>query len=209
MNNIYKSIPSDKIPWNIETPPPLLSEVYNSGLVKPCKAADFGCGLGHNAIYFASNGFNMTGFDISSVAVRMAKRNAAAKQIKCNFVSIDLLGNLKNIKPELTNFDFAYDYEVMHHIYPDQRDKYVKNVYNLLSPKANYLSVCFSEYDNSFGSSAKYRKTKLGTLLYFSSENELKALFSQYFNIIKLKSIKITGKNNTTHVVCYSFLERK
>jgi hypothetical protein len=51
-----------------------------------------------------------------------------------------------------------------------------------------YLSVCFSERNHHFGGTGKYRETPIGTILYFSSEEELKELFSAYFKIIEVKN---------------------
>jgi D-hexose-6-phosphate mutarotase len=75
-------------------------------------------------------------------------------------------------------------------------------------PRGKYLSVCFSEKDPQFGGSEKYRKTRLGTTIYFSSEDELRDLFEPYFNIRDLKTIEIQGKN-VTHTAIYAFMEQK
>jgi len=49
MDSIYKSIPLEEIPWNIETPPDALVELVDSGKVTPCKTIDLGCGAGNYA----------------------------------------------------------------------------------------------------------------------------------------------------------------
>ena len=54
----------------------------------------------------------------------------------------------------------------------------------------------------------KYRETRFSTVLYFSSEDELRDLFEPYFNIKILKTIEIRGKPNS-HLANYAFLERK
>jgi hypothetical protein len=105
-------------------------------------------------------------------------------------------------------FDFGYDWDFLHHIFPEDREKYVKNVYNLLKPGAWYLSVCFSEKDPQFGGMSKFRKTQLGTILYFSSESEIRDLFSPYFVIKEIKTIEINTKF-ASHYVVYSFSERR
>lgn len=56
-------------------------------------------------------------------------------------------------------FDFAYDWELFHHIFPVDRVQYVKNVNSLLNTDAKYLSVLFSEQSLQFGGAGKYRKT--------------------------------------------------
>jgi len=205
MDKIYRNTPLEEIPWNIETLPDVLAELVDSGKVKPCKTIDLGCGTGHYAIYLASIGFDVTGIDISLTAIKIAKENAKKKGVKCNFLATDVLGNLDEVKE---TFDFAYDWELMHHIFPQQRKKYVENVYRILNPKGKYLSVCFSAKEPEFGGSGKYRETRLGTILYFSSEDELRDLFEPYFNIKELKTIAIRGKP-VPHLANYAFMERK
>lgn len=56
-------------------------------------------------------------------------------------------------------------------------------MYKLLNPKGRYLSVYFGEKDPQFGGSGKYRQTSLGTVLYFSSEEEFRELFKANFKI--------------------------
>ena len=205
MERIYQKIPLNEIPWNIETPPEVLTKLVESGKVKPCRTIDLGCGTGNYSIYLASGGFDVTGLDISPTAINVAKENAKNKGVKCIFLVADVLGNLKEVKGTL---DFAYDWELLHHIFPEQRETYIKNVYKILNPKGKYLSVCFSESDPGFGGSGKYRKTRLGTILYFSSKDELRELFEPFFKIEELKTIEIKGKP-TPHIVNYVFMERR
>jgi len=204
MNKVYEMIPLEKIPWNVETPPAVLVELVQSGKLKPCKAIDLGCGAGNYAIYLAGKGFDVTGVDISPVAIKHARENALKKGVKCRFLVTDLLGDLHEIDE---TFDFAYDWELLHHIFPGDRETYAKNVHKLLNPGGKYLSVCFNEGDRSFGGSGKYRKTGIGTVLYFSSIDELIALFKPYFNIIEAKIITIKGKG-IEHLANYVFMER-
>ncbi len=205
MDKIYRNMSLEEIPWNIETPPDALVELIESGKVKPCKTIDFGCGAGNYAIYLASVGFDVTGIDISPSAIKTAKENAKKKRVKCNFLVADVLGDLDEVKQ---TFDFAYDWELLHHTYPEKRKKYVENVYRILNPGGIYLSVCFSEKDPQFGGSGKYRETPLGTILYFSSEDESRDLFEPYFNIKELKTIEISGKF-APHLANYAFMEKK
>ncbi|MDD1745207.1 MAG: class I SAM-dependent methyltransferase [Candidatus Methanoperedens sp.] len=205
MDRIYKNIPLEEIPWNIATQPDALVELVDSGKVKPCKTIDMGCGAGNYAIYLASRGFDVTGIDISPAAIKIARENAKKKGIKGNFLVADVLGDLDEVRE---TFDFAYDWELLHHIFPDNRKKYVQNVHKTLNLGGKYLSVCFSEKDPQFGGSGKYRETRLGTLLYFSSADELRELFEPYFNIKELKTIEVTAKF-VNHLVNYAFMEMK
>lgn len=203
-DSIYKKMPLEEIPWNIETPPEALVNLVESGKVKPCKTLDLGCGAGNYAIYLAGRGFDVSGMDISPTAIEYARENARKKGAKCRFLVCDVLGDMDEVRE---TFDFAYDWELLHHIFPEKRKKYVENVQKILNPGGKYLSVCFSGKDPGFDGSGKYRKTRIGTVLYFSDEEELRILFEPYFNIIELKTIEITGKS-VLHLVNYVLMER-
>jgi len=204
MDNLYRNMTPEEIPWNIETPPDVLVQLVESGEVKSCKAIDFGCGAGNYAIYLAGKGFDATGVDLSPTAIQMANENARKKGVSCHFLVADVFSDLNEVTE---TFDFAYDWEMLHHLFPDKRGKYIENVYRILRPNGKYLSVCFSEMDAQFGGTGKYRETRLGTTLYFSNEDELRALFNPYFNIKELKTIEIKGKSGS-HLVNYAFMER-
>lgn len=204
MENIYRDWNPDEIPWNMETPPDLLVSLLVEGKISPCKTVDFGCGTGNYAIFLASKGFNVTGIDISPSAIEIAKKTAYQKGITCDFIVADVLSEMQAVQ---YTFDFAYDWELLHHIFPPYRQKYVENVYRCLNPGGKYLSVCFSEEDLAFGGAGKYRKTPLGTVLYFSSEKELQVLFEPFFIIEELRTIEIKGKP-APHKAIYAFMER-
>jgi SAM-dependent methyltransferase len=205
IDKIYRNMFLEEIPWNVGEPPKALVELVESGKVKPCKTIDLGCGAGNYAIYLANAGFDVAGIDISQTAIKIAKENAKKKGVKCDFLVADVLGDLTEVKE---TFDFAYDWELLHHIYPQKRKKYVENVHRILNPRGKYLSVCFGEKDPQFGGSGKYRKTPLDTILYFSSEDELRDLFDPYFNIKELKTIELMGKS-APHLANYVFMEKK
>jgi SAM-dependent methyltransferase len=205
IDKIYRELPLDRIPWNVETPPRDLTELVESGRIKPCRTVDLGCGAGNYAVYLASRGFAVTGIDSSPTAIRHAREKAEKKGVSCTFIVADVLGELPEVEE---TFDFAYDWELLHHIFPEQRYAYVENVHRILNPEGKYLSVCFSENDAGFGGSGKYRETSLGTILYFSSEAELKELFERRFTILEMKTTDVKGRF-THHVAVYVFMERK
>ena len=205
MDRIYRDVPLGEIPWNRETLPEVLFELVKGEKVKPCRTVDLGCGTGNYAISLASMGFAVTGIDVSETAIKIAKENAKNRGVQCRFLVADVLGDLEEVDG---TFDFAYDWELLHHVFPEKRRRYAENVYRILNTEGKYLSVCFSEKDLQFGGSGKYRETRLGTILYFSSENELRDLFKPYFNIKELKTIQIIGKP-APHIANYAFMEKK
>jgi SAM-dependent methyltransferase len=205
IDRIYRTVPLDAIPWNVETPPEALVALVESGSIRPCRTIDLGCGAGNYAIYLAGLGFDVTGVDSSKTAIRIAEKNAREKGVRCRFIVADLLGDLHELSG---TFDFAFDWELLHHIFPEDRETYVRNVHRILNPGATYLSVCFSEQDPQFGGTGKFRRTPIGTTLYFSSESELRDLFLPYFVIRELKTIEVGGKYGP-HQAVYASLERR
>jgi SAM-dependent methyltransferase len=205
MDEIYRTLPPEEIPWVVEEPPGTLVDLVESGDPGPCKAIDLGCGTGSHAIYLAGRGYRVTGVDLSPTAVALAREKAKNKGVSCDFIVADVLGDLREVDG---TFDFAYDWELLHHIFPGQREKYVEHVAGLLNPKGRYLSVCFSEGDPQFGGSGKYRETPLGTVLYFSSEAELRDLFQPLFQIRELKTIQVPGKT-APHLAIYAFMQKR
>ncbi|MGZ4847519.1 MAG: class I SAM-dependent methyltransferase [Halobacteriota archaeon] len=205
IDEIYQKMPLERIPWNMETPPAALVALVDSHAVTPCRAIDLGCGAGNYAVYLASHGFDVTGVDSAPTAIKRAKENARKKGVECTFLVADVLGDLENVTG---TFDFAYDWELLHHIFPEQRQQYVANVYRLLNPKGKYLSLCFNESDPAFGGVGKYRRTPLDTVLYFSSEGELRALFDPCFTILDLRTVEVSSKS-APHLANYCFMERK
>lgn len=204
-DDIYKDISLDEIPWNVENPPELLVELLDTGKVRPCRAIDLGCGAGNYAVYLAGRGFEVTGVDISPTAIKIAKENARRKNVSCNFIVADVVQGLDELRQ---TWQFAYGWGLLHHISPEQRQKYVGNVARILEPGGKYLSISFSEKDTGFAGSGKRRQSQLDTALYFSSEDQLKKLFETHFNIIDLRTIEIAGKFKP-HIFNYVFMQRK
>jgi len=191
MDKIYGNAPLEKIPWNIQDPPELLVKVVESGKVTPCRAVDVGCGAGNYAIWLASKGFQVTGIDVSEKAIKIARDQAQQKGVDCEFLVGDLVS--LDFEPEGV-FQFAYDWEVLHHVFPEERGVYIANISKILEPGGIYFPVCFSEQDPDFGGEGKYRQTPMNTTLYFSSEEEIRNLLATDFDIEELRTVEISGK---------------
>jgi SAM-dependent methyltransferase len=204
MERIYSDVPLDIIPWNLTEPPEILVRAVETGEIEPCRIVDLGCGAGNYSVWLAERGFEVTGIDISPQAIRHATELAGRKGVTCRFVAADLLGSLEEYHG---SFDLALDWEVLHHIFPKDRARYVRNIYDMLGPGGRYLSLCFSEKDPAFGGKGKYRKTPLGTTLYFSTEDELVRLFEPIFQVISIKTVEIQGKYGP-HMANLAWLKR-
>jgi cyclopropane fatty-acyl-phospholipid synthase-like methyltransferase len=205
MDEIYSTIPLEKIPWNQVTPPDLLKKIVDTHLDKTNKIIELGCGAGNYVIYLAHKGFDVTGVDISSKAIDIAKNSAKENEVSCKFFVCNVLSDMT----ELTDsYGFVYDWELLHHIFPEDREKYINNVHRLLKTEGLYLSVSFSEVSPQFGGKGKYRMTPLNTVLYFSSESEILELVKPFFKVLELKTIEIQGKHSP-HKAIFTLLKNQ
>lgn len=196
--------------WTESKPPKELVELIETGKIKPCKVIDIGCGEGLYSIYLAKKGFDVTGVDISENAIRYAKENAEEAGVKINFIVMNVL-NLDRLNDK---FDFIFEWALLHHIIPAQREKYIENVSKILKENGKYLSICFNNKNPDFGAKGKNlrivpegAKMPAGTRLYYSSFEEIEQLFEPHFHIIEAKLIQMTT-GSKPHIGNYLFMKK-
>jgi 2-polyprenyl-3-methyl-5-hydroxy-6-metoxy-1,4-benzoquinol methylase len=204
-NQIYSEQSTENIPWNSLSLPVVIKDLITNKTINPCKTIDIGCGLGNYSRELAKVGFEMTGVDFSNVAIEKAKKLANKDKLSIEFLVADFA---QEFKLNLSEFDFAFDYGLLHHIFPDDREMYARNVAKLLKVNAFYLSIAFNEEDNYFEGKGKYRETPTGSVLYFSNTDEIQELFSPLFHILDLKNMTIPGKNGN-HKAYYALMQKK
>ncbi|PIK14634.1 class I SAM-dependent methyltransferase [Halobacteriovorax sp. JY17] len=83
-----------------KTPAKFLSENYGY-IPLASKVLDVGMGEGRNTVFLARKGYNVTGVDISAIAVRKARRLAAEHGIRINAV----VSSMEGFKGENNSFD--------------------------------------------------------------------------------------------------------
>jgi len=129
-----------KAPWDIEGPHPELVRLVESGRLGPCRAIDMGCGAGDNVIYLAQQGFEVTGVDISPLAISKARRKAQAAGVSPTF----LVGDVTNLTGVKGPFDLVVDNGCLHSLVGNPaRDGYVWTVLRLIRPGSRYFLRCF------------------------------------------------------------------
>lgn len=78
------------VPWDTGNPSSELKRVLAEEKIQPCRAIDLGCGTGSNAIWLAQQGFEVTGLDVSKLAIEHAKEKARSAGVKVDFIAGDV-----------------------------------------------------------------------------------------------------------------------
>ncbi len=182
--------PLSELPWELGKPRPQLVKLIESERIKPGKALDICCGAGTNTVYLASKGFTVSGIDISSRAISIAKQKARAAGVKIRF----RVGNSVRLPYNDGEFDFVFDMGCFHHIRPEDRESYVEGVRRVLKEGGRYFMVCFS--------------WRNGPAWNHFSEEQLMDVFSPSFDILEVEHFASVEGDGITRYF-YSILMEK
>jgi 2-polyprenyl-3-methyl-5-hydroxy-6-metoxy-1,4-benzoquinol methylase len=92
-------------PWDTGHPSTELQRVIAEENIQACRVIELGCGTGTNAVWLASQGFEVTAVDLSPLAVGRAQERAVAAGVHVRFLTADVLN-----PPDLGGpFEFFFD----------------------------------------------------------------------------------------------------
>jgi methyl halide transferase len=161
-------------PWDIGKPDFNLIETVTKIAIKSCKALDIGCGTGDNSIWLAQKQFQVTGTDVSEIAIEKAKEKALKNNVKCTFLVVDFFKS----RIEGAPFGFVFDRGCFHTFDSNkERKKYAKNVASNLEKNGLWLSLIGSADERRQGPGPPQR-----------TANDIVAAVEPYFEILSLIS---------------------
>jgi len=161
--------------WDIQQPTPVFVE-WESSLKLNKKNINIcfpGCGIGHDALYFASRGYNVYAVDFSNEAILRLKKKSTKDNISINIIKENFFQLPLNY---YNYFDFIVEYTFYCAIDPDMRKDYVKTCYNLLNDNGLLVGLLFPFNVNNNGPPFKVEK------------NEIEINFTNMFKIKNKKS---------------------
>jgi methyl halide transferase len=162
------------IPWDIGKPDFNLIETVTKIPIESCKALDIGCGTGDNSIWLAQKQFQVTGTDVSEVAIETAKEKALKNNVKCTFLVVDFFKD----RIEGAPFGFVFDRGCFHTFDSNkERKKFAKNVASNLEKNGLWLSLIGSADERRQGPGPPQR-----------TANDIVAAVEPYFEILSLFS---------------------
>jgi SAM-dependent methyltransferase len=162
------------IPWDIGKPDFNLIETVTKIPIESCKALDIGCGTGDNSIWLAQKQFQITGTDVSEIAIEKAKEKALKNNAKCTFLVVDFFKS----RIEGAPFGFVFDRGCFHTFDSNkERKKFAKNVASNLEKNGLWLSLIGSADERRQGPGPPQR-----------TANDIVAAVEPYFEILSLFS---------------------
>jgi SAM-dependent methyltransferase len=181
-------------PWDVGKPDFNLIETVTENNILKCKVLDVGCGTGDNSIWLAQNRFQVTGTDVSDIAIEKAKEKAPKAKVKCDFILVDFLKN----KIEGVPFGFVFDRGCFHSFSSkDDRRRFAKNVFAHLEKAGLWLTIVGNADEDRQGPGPPQRTAK-----------DIVLAVEPYFEILSLQSSHF-GSNRPNPPRAWRCLMRK
>lgn len=165
--------------WDTGRPSSELKRMIDQGILKPGRVVELGCGTGVNAVYLASQGFDVTAIDLSPVALKAARQRAQEAGVTVNWIHADVLH-----PPALGSFDLIFDRGCYHGVRRINAAGYVETVKTLIRAGGRVLILA---------GNANQPKPHSGPPRV--TEAELVNDFTEAFDIEQLREIRFDTAN--------------
>lgn len=171
---------------------PRLAEVFRRERVRTI--LDAGCGSGRDALYYAEQGFAVTGLDLSGNALRRARARAEAAGLVLAFVQGDLAETA--LRPGC--FDACVAVHLIHLQPAALRQRLVNALWHLTRDGGILTMVNYSTAEAGFDTWQAYpepntRVDPKGKLVHFFEAEELEALMPPArFEILRLEAVDLS-----------------
>lgn len=152
------------------------------------RVLDLGCGNGRHAIYFAHQGFQASGIDVSQQAINWAKDWSEQEGLKVDF----RVGDIEQLPYEDGTFDVVVSHGVLDHVRSSTARNAAQEVNRVLKPQGLFYCDLRSSEDFEYGVGEQVEPNTFvvasgfekGLVQHFFSEADTKALFDGLFRII-------------------------
>jgi SAM-dependent methyltransferase len=129
--------------WAKSGPSQELQRILKEGWIMPCRVLELGCGMGTDAVFLATQGFDVTAVDASPLALEQARAKAATAGVSVRLLEADVLD-----LPDLgAPFPFIYDRACYQHLRRSNRFRFQEVLARVTQPGSFYLSLVPSAND--------------------------------------------------------------
>lgn len=166
--------------WDTDEPRPELAELFHG--YHPGRALDLGCGTGTNAVYLASQGWEVVGVDFVPAAIERGKARALKAGSSARFVRADVT-RLREAGVD-GPFDLLVDIGCYHAIPAGLRDAYAAEVAAVARPGADLYLAGISDPPTV------WRLLGAGGM----SAAELRQRFAAEFEVVDARAVGPVGR---------------
>ncbi|MGC9384300.1 MAG: class I SAM-dependent methyltransferase [Kosmotogaceae bacterium] len=156
---------------------------------------DLGCGMGRHSVFFAENGFQVTGCDLSESGLRILKESAKEKNLDINIVK----GDIAELPFENESFDAILSYHSIYHVDSQGMSKVIEEIRRVLKKGGEIFLTLLSKRTYSYTASdsvvvsenVRLKKEEEGNIFphYYVDYDDIKSLFKE-FEIISIRQIE-------------------
>ncbi|MGC9778921.1 MAG: class I SAM-dependent methyltransferase [Candidatus Heimdallarchaeota archaeon] len=107
----------------------------------PAKVFDLGCGVGRHTIYFASLGYDVVAYDLSSEAVESTKEWLTKEGLKGKVIQ----GKMTVLNQPDNHFDLVLAFNVIYHGYRDDMIKTISEINRILKPGGFFFGTILTK----------------------------------------------------------------
>ena len=133
----YVRTPTDYI-WGTE--PSLFAREVSELLPPGARVLDLGCGEGRDSVFFAAQGFEVVGVDVSLAGLRKAERLARERGVKVRWLHGDM-ARLRLPRP----FDLVYSCGTIHYVPRRARARLFRWLKALTLPGGYHAHIVFTD----------------------------------------------------------------
>jgi methyl halide transferase len=156
--------------WDLSEAAPPLVHLWQERNFSPCKAIVPGCGAGHEVLFLAKKGFNVTAVDYSHGAIKLIKsafekNKFSGEVLQQDFFELDCKYN--------ESFGLMLEHTFFCAINPNMRQLYIETAKRILKP-GGYLVGLFYETNEDGGPPFNTHKEDIEK--YFSSSFNIESL---------------------------------
>jgi SAM-dependent methyltransferase len=127
-------------PWDIGRPQPAFLTLARAGVLRG-RVIDAGCGTGEHVLMAADLGLEVTGIDLSRVAIAAAEGKARELGATARFLVWDAL----ELEALGEQFDTVLDCGLFHIFEDDDRPRFVESLRRAVPAGGRYHMLCFSD----------------------------------------------------------------
>ena len=157
--------------WDLGAVAPPFARLLEDGLLKPGKTIIPGCGQGHEVVYFAGHGWDVTGVDYSPGAVALLKQALQEKKLTAQVLHQDFF-TLDESHSGV--YDALLEQTFFCAIHPENRRDYVETAHRILKPGGFIMGLY-------------YETGEQGGPPFNTTEQDLKEHFSEKFSWVRLE----------------------